>query len=214
MTEWLSTHAHNIWVTECFLHSKLLSPWKYPINCFVNKLCLTLCNPMDHSLLGFSFHGISQARMLLLFSRSVMSDSLQPHVNAAYQGSWSSTISQSLLKHMSIESVMPSGHLILCCPLHLLASIFPSIRLFSSESALCIMWPKYWSFSFSINPSNEYSGLISFRIDWLDLLAVQGALQSLLQHHRSEASILQCSAFFVVQLSHPYMTTGKNHSLN
>ena len=142
MTEWLSTHAHNIWVTECFLHSKLLSPWKYPINCFVNKLCLTLCNPMDHSLLGFSFHGISQARMLLLFSRSVMSDSLQPHVNAAYQGSWSSTISQSLLKHMSIELMMPSNHLIFCHPL-LMLSIFPSIRIFSKELVLHIRWPKY-----------------------------------------------------------------------
>ena len=117
--------------------------------------------------------------------------------------------SQSLLKLMSIESVMPSNHLILCLPLLLLPSIFPSIRGFSNESVLCIRWPKYWSCSFSISPSNEYLGLISFRMDWLDLLAVQGTLKSLLQHHSSKASILQCSAFFILQLSHPYMTTRK-----
>ena len=114
---------------------------------------------------------------------------------------------------MSIESVMPSNHLILCGPLLLLPSIFPSIRVFSNESVLHIRWPKYWSFSFSINPFNEYSGLISFRIDWLDLLAVQGTLKSLLQHHSSTASILWCSAFFIVQLSHQYMTTGKTIAL-
>ena len=110
---------------------------------------------------------------------------------------------------MSIELVMPSNHLILCYPLLLVPSIFPSIRVFSKESVLHIRWPKYWSFSFSISPSNEYSGLISFRTEWLDLLAVQGTLKSLLQHHSSKASILQCLAFFIVQLSHPYMTTGK-----
>ena len=110
---------------------------------------------------------------------------------------------------MSIESVMPSNHLLLCHPLLFLPSIFPSIRVFSNESVLHIRWPKYWSFSFSISPSSDYSGLISFRIDWLDLLAVQGTLKSLPQHHSSKASILQCSAFFTVQLSHPYMTTGK-----
>ena len=110
---------------------------------------------------------------------------------------------------MSIESVMPSNHLILCCPLLLPPSIFPSIRVFSNEPALHIRWPKDWSFSFSISPSNEYSGLISFRMDWLDLLAVQGTLKSFLQHHSSKASILQCSALFMVQLSHPCMTTGK-----
>ena len=110
---------------------------------------------------------------------------------------------------MSIESVIPFNHLILCCPLFLFSSIFPSIRVFSSESALHIRWPKCWSFSFSISPSNEYSGLISFRIDWFDLLAVQGTLKSILQHHSSKASILWHSAFFIVQLSHPYMTTGK-----
>ena len=119
----------------------------------------------------------------------------------ARQAPLSFTISQSLLKLMSIESMMPSNHLILCCPLLLLPSIYPSIRVFSNESFLCIRWPKYWSFSFSINPSNEYSGLISFRMDWLDLLAVQGTFKSLLQHHSSKASILQRSAFFIVQLS-------------
>ena len=117
--------------------------------------------------------------------------------------------SQSLLKFISIESVMPSNHLILCRPLLLLPSIFPGIRVFSNESALHIRWPKYWSFNFNISPSNEHSGLISFRMDWLDLLAVQGTLKSLLQHHSSKASILWCSVFFIVQLSHPYMTTGK-----
>ena len=114
---------------------------------------------------------------------------------------------------MSIESEMPSNHLILCCPLLLLLSIFHSIRVFSNESALRIRWPKYWSFSFSISPSNEYSELTSFRFDWLDLLAVQGTLKDLLQHHSSKASILWCSAFFMVQLSHPYMTTGKTIAL-
>ena len=117
--------------------------------------------------------------------------------------------SQSLLKLMSIESVMLSNHLILCHPLLLLPSIFPSIRVFSNDSILHIRWPKYWSFSFSISPSNEYSGLISFRMDWLDLLAVLGSLKSLVQHHSSKASVLRHSAFFIVQLSHPYMTTGR-----
>ena len=128
---------------------------------------------------------------------------------AASQASLSITNSWSLSKLMFIESVMPSNHFILCHPLLLLPSIFSSIRVFSNESVLCIKWPKYWSFSFSISPSNEYSGLISFRINWLDLLAVQGTLKSLLQHHSSKASILQCSSFFIVQLSHPYMTTRK-----
>ena len=114
---------------------------------------------------------------------------------------------------MSIELVMPSHRLILCCALHLLPSIFPSIRVFSSESTLCIRWPKEWSFSFNISPSNEHPGLISFRMDWLDLLAVQGTLKSLLQHHSSKASMLRCSAFFIVQLSHPYMTIGKTIAL-
>ena len=119
----------------------------------------------------------------------------------------------SLPKQMSIESVMPSNYFILCRPLLRLPSIFPSIRVFSNESALHIRWPKYWSFSFSISPSNEHPGLISFRMDWLDLFAVQGTLKSLLQHHTSKASILQHSAFFMVQFSHPYMTTGKTIAL-
>ena len=130
--------------------------------------------------------------------------------NAAHQASPSfTTISQSLCKHMSIASVMPSSHLIICCPLLLLPSIFPSIRVFSNELALPIRWPKYWSFSLSISPSNEYSGLISYRIDWFDLFAAQGTLKSLLQHHNSKASVFWCSAFFMAQLSHPYMTTWK-----
>ena len=132
---------------------------------------------------------------------------------AARQAPLSSTISQSLLKLMSIESVMPSNHFVLCHPLLLLPSIFPSIRVFSNESALRIRWPKYWRFSFNISPSNEHLGLISFRMDWLDLLAVQVTLKSFLQHHSSKTSILQCSAFFTVQLSHPYTTTGKTIAL-
>ena len=131
---------------------------------------------------------------------------------AAHQTSRSIPNSWSLLKFMSIESVMPSNHLILCCPLLLPPSIFPSIRVFSNESVIHIRWPKYWSFSFSISPSNEYSGLTSFRMDWLDLLAVQETL-SLLQHHSSKASVLLCSAFFIVQLSYPYMTTRKTIAL-
>ena len=132
---------------------------------------------------------------------------------AACQASLSITNYQSPPKPMSIESVMPSNHLILCHPFLLLPSIFPSMRVFSKESALHIRWPKYWSFNFSISPSNEHPGLISFRMDWLDLLAVQRTLNSLLQHHSSEASILQCSVFFIVQLTHPYMTTGKSIAL-
>ena len=129
---------------------------------------------------------------------------------AAHQVCLSITNSRSLLKLMSIESVMPSNHLILCHPLLLPPSIFPSIRVFSNESVLPIRWPKYWSFSFSVSPSNGHPGLI-FRMDWLDLLAVQGTLKNLLQHHSSKASVLQCSAFFIVQLSYQYMTTGNIH---
>ena len=146
------------------------------------------------------------------FSRSVVSDSLPPWT-AARQASLSITNSRSLLKLMSTELVMPSNHLMLCHPLLLPPSIFPSIRVFSNESVLHIRWPEYGSFSFSISPSTEYSGMISFRIDWFDLLAVQETLKSLLQHHSSKASILWCSAFFIVQLSHPYMTTGKTIAL-
>ena len=132
---------------------------------------------------------------------------------AARQASLSTTNSRSLPKLVSIELVMPSNHLILCCPLLLLPPIPPSIRVFSNESVLCIRWPKYWGFSFNISLSNEHPGLISFRMDWLDLLAVQGTLKSLLQHHSLKASILRCSVFFIVHLSHPYMTTGKTIAL-
>ena len=144
------------------------------------------------------------------FSCSVVSDSIGPHES---QHARPPCPSPTPPKLMSIKLVMPSNHLILCRPLLLLPSIFPSIRVFSNESALCTRWPKCWSFSFSISPSNEHSGLISFRMDWLDLLAVQGTLKSLLQHRSSKASILRCSAFFIVQLSHPYMTNGKTIAL-
>ena len=136
-----------------------------------------------------------------------MSDSLRPYESC--QASLFITNCQSLLKLMPVESVMPSSHLILCRPLLLLPPIPPSIRVFSNESTLHMRWPKYWGFSFSISPSNEHPGLTSFRMDWLDLLAVQGTLKSFLQHHSSKASIFRCSAFFTVQLSHPYMTSGK-----
>ena len=146
------------------------------------------------------------------FSPSVMSNSATPWA-AARPASLSITNSQNLFKLMSMKSVMPSNHLMPCHPLLLMPSIHSTIRVFSNESVLCIRWPKYWSFSFSISPFNEYLGLISFRMDWLDLLAVQGITKSLLQHHSSKASVLQCSAFFIVPLSHPYMTTGKTISL-
>ena len=149
---------------------------------------------------------------LLLFTCPVVSGSETPRPPAR-QASQSFAISWSLLKLMSFESVMPSSHLLLCRPLLLLPSVFPSIRVFSNELALHIRWPYYWSFSFRISCSNTYSGMISFRIDWFDLLAVQGTLKSLLQNHSSKASILQHSAFFTIQLSHPYMTTGKTIAL-
>ena len=165
---------------------------------------------------GIRLVGRKKSRVLFQFS-SVQSLS---HVRlfatpwtAARQASLSITNSQSLLKLMSIMSLMPSNHLILCRPLLLPPSIFPSIRVFSNESVLCIRWPKHWSFSLSTSPSNEYSGLISFRMDWLDLLAVQGTLKGLLQHHSSKVSIVRRSAFFVVQLSYPYITTGKTKAL-
>ena len=143
------------------------------------------------------------------FSRSVVSNSLLPH---ELQHAKPPCPSPTPGVHSDSTSMMPSSHLILCCPL-LLLPILPSMRVFSNESTLCMRWPKYWSFSFSISPSKESPGLISFRMDWLDLLAVQGTLKSLLQHHSSKVSILQCSAFFTVQLSHPYMTTGKTTAL-
>ena len=139
-----------------------------------------------------------------------MSDSLRPY---GLQHARLPCSSPTSWFAQTIESVMPSNHLILCCPLLLFPSIFPSIRVFSNESVICIRWPMYWSFSFSISPSDEYSGLISFKFGWLDLLAVQETLKSLLQHHSSKASFLQCSAFFMVPLSHPYMTTGKTIAL-
>ena len=141
-----------------------------------------------------------------------MSDSVTP-CTTARQAPLSITNSRSSFKLMSIESVIPSNHIILCHPLLLLPSIFLSIRVFSNESVIRITWPKYWSFSVSISPSNKYSGLISFRMDWFDLLAVQGTLKSILKHHSSKASILQCSGFFIVQLSYPFMTTGKTIAL-
>ena len=172
----------------------------------VNKLI-----PLVTSLL--STHS-AHSQNLLLFSCSIMSDSLWPHgLHAAYQGPLSFTFSWSLLKLMSIELEMWSNNLVLCRSLLLLPSTFTSIRVFSNELALRIRWPKYWSFSFSISLFNEYSGLISFRIDWFDLLAVQGTLKSLLQYHSLKASILQCSAFFIIQFSHPNMTTGKTIAL-
>ena len=181
-------------------------------------------DPLKCSLL-FTFHCSDWVSSNILSSRSHMCFSVSPQFSslqslscvqlfatwgtAACQASLSITNSQSLPRLMSIKSVMPSNHLILCRPLLLLPSIFPSLRVSSNELVVCMRWPKYWSFSFSISPSNEYSGLISFRMDWLDLLAVQGTFKSLLQHHGSKASILWCSAFFLVQLSHPYMTTGR-----
>ena len=162
----------------------------------------SLCFPGPH--LGPQFSSVQLLSRVQLFET--------PWI-AARQASLSITNSRSLLKLMPIKSVMPSSHLILCNPLLLLPPILPSIRVFSNESTLLMRWPKYWSFSFSISPSNEHPGLISFRMDWLDLLAVQGTLKSLLQYHNSKASILLHSAFLIVQLSHPYMTTGKTIAL-
>ena len=158
-------------------------------------------SPHTSSVQFSSVHSLSHVRLFVT-----------PRI-AARQASLCITNFRSSLRLMSIESVMPSSHLILCCPLLLLPPIPPSIRVFSNESTLRMRWPKYWSFSFSIIPSKEIPGLISFRMDWLDLLAAQGTLRSLLQHHSSKASILRCSAFFTVQLSHPYMTTGKTIAL-
>ena len=171
------------------------------VYCTEHLLCAKNC----------SKHLIPQ--LLLSFSRSVMCNSFWPQWTAAHQASLSIIKPRNLLKLMYIEWVMPFNHRILCYCLLLLPSIFPSIRVFSNESAIRIRWPKYWSFIFYISPSNEYSGLISLRMDWLDLLAVQGTLKSLLQYHNSKASILQHSAFFMVQLSHPCMTTEKTIAL-
>ena len=175
------------------------------LGCFP-VLChhLVITPPPTEHLLHFTLISSSLLPSLSFCSFSALVASVQSlsHVFAAWQSPLSFTTSWSLLKHMPIEPMMPSNHLILCHPLLLLPSIFPSIRVFSNESALHIRWPKYWSFSFSISPSNEYSGLISFRFDWFDLLAVQGSLKSLLQHHNLKASLLWHSALFMVQLSH------------
>ena len=174
---------------------------------------LCLCLHRDIKYTGiFPVCLVSSSSVSVQFSCSVMFNSLQPPWTAACQATLSTTNSQSLLKLMSIQSVMLSNHLILC-HLLFLTSTFSSNRVFSNESTLCIRWPKYWSFSFSISPPSEYSRLISFTIDWFDLLAVQGTLKSLIQHHSSKASVLQCSTFNRVQLSHQYMTTGKTMAL-
>ena len=171
------------------------------------------CQPHYRTLLVYTvFHAARFTLTSAQFSHLQSRPTLQPH-ESQHEASLSITNFRSSPKLMSIESVMPSSHLSLCHPLLLLPAIPPSIRVFSNESTLCMRWPKYWSFSFSIIPSKEQPGLISFRMDWLDLLAVQGTLKSLLQHHSSKASILRRSAFFTVQLSHPYMTTGKTIAL-
>ena len=194
------------------------SPWPH-ILCHPSRLSLRTRFELHASHSKFPLaiyftHGNVQVSMFGKAERVTFVSSVQSLSPVwLFATSWTAANSRSLLKLMSIESVMPSNHLILCCPLLLLPSIFPSIRVFTNESVLHFRWPKYWSFSFSINPSNEHPGLISFRMDWLDLLAVQGTLKSLLQHHNSKASILQHSAFFIVQLSHPYMTTGKTIAL-
>ena len=240
---WMNKNAYPYLIVFTHLkriHKKLIK-WITCRACAKTlQSCLTLCDPMDCSLSGSPVHGIFQAWILEWVAISFSRGSSQPkdrtgvsyisyiqfssvqslsHVRlfatpwtAAHQASLSITNSQSLLKLMSIESVMPSNHLILCRPL-LPPSIFPSIRVVSNESVLHIRWPQYWSFSFSISPSHEYLRLISFRIDRLDLLAIQGTLKSLLQHHSSKTSTLRHSAFFTIQLSHPYMTTGKTIAL-
>ena len=199
------------WFAKCFSHWALC----LTLNAQWNATCYYL-RTLSQFQKRLSLLQLSRTKVFIYFS-SVQSLS---HVwlfvtpwTAARQASLSITDSQSPPKPMSIESVMPSNHLILCRPLLLLPSIPPSIRVFSNESAGPIRWPKYWSFSLNISPYNEHPGLISFRMDWLDLLAVQGTLKSLLQHHSSKATILQRSAFFTVQLSHPYMTTGKTIAL-
>ena len=200
---------------EFLLEEKCHIPFSIEIS-LLDGFGLHLCHPRDEvegivipqgTVLHGSVRGISSVQSL-----SHVQLFATPWITAR-QASLSITNSQSLLKPTFIESMMPSSHLILCCPLLLLPSIPPSIRVFSTESTLHIRWPKYWSFSFSIIPSKEIPGLISFRMDWLDLLAVQGTLKSLLQHHGSKASILLRSAFFTVQLSHSYMTTGKTIAL-
>ena len=188
----------------------ILKPQKYPL---VYRLCFKFNESHHKHICTFRCSRASAKKKSGEFSRSVMSNSLWPHGMQKRQASLSITNSHRLLKLMFIESVMASNNLILCYPLLLQPSIFPSIRVFSNESVPHIRWPKYWSFGFNISPTSDYLGLISFRMDWLYLLAVQGTPKSILQHHSSKASILQCSAFFIVQLSHPYMTTKKTIAL-
>jgi len=197
----MSIHFLSFFFAHQVLFFKTFIYYLIEDNCFTEFCCFLSNLSMNQPSVQFSsVQLLSHARLFVT------------PWTAASQVFLSITNSQSLLTLMSIELVMPSNHLILCHPLLFSPSIFPSIRIFSSESALCLMWPKYWNFSFSISPSNEQSGLI-FRMDWLDLLAVQDTLKSLLQHHSPKASILWCSAFFIVQLSHPYMTTGKTIAL-
>ena len=212
MTPW--TVAHQAPLSMRFFRQEYWSGWLFPSPADLPNPDI---KPACPALTGGFFTTEPTGKTLLLprvqFSCSVMSSSLRPHGLQHTRLPCPSPTPKSLLKFMSIELVMSSNHLILCRPLLLLPSIFPSIRVFSNELVLHIWWPKYWSFSFSISPSNEYSGLISFRIDWFDLLAVQETLRSLLQHHSSKASILLHSAFFIVQLSHPYRATGKTIAL-
>ena len=197
-----NVHTQCVWCVGFWKWNCVICEWPVSLSEFgesLNKIFKS--QKGNHGSVISSFHLLSRVQ---LFATPW---------TATRQASLSITNSQNLLKLTSIQLVNPSNHFLHCCPLLLIPSIFPGIRVFSNESVLCIRWPKDWSFSFRISPSNEYSGLISFRMEWLDLLAVQGTLKSLLQHHRSKASILQCSVLFIVQLSHPYMTTGETIAL-
>ena len=213
----MDSHTSSTNITSCHLHSGSSLKSRNNISSMIYSSLFIQFSRQEYWL---NWTDGSNKHMIWLPYASIFNCSVQfsslSHVQlfaipwtAAHQASLSITNSRSLLKLMSIELVTPFNHLILCHPLLLLPSVFPSIRVFFQWVSIRISWPKYWSFSFNISPSNEYSGLISFRIDWLDLLAGQGTLKGLLQHHSSKASILRCSAFFIVQLSHPYMTTGK-----
>ena len=220
----LRPSMHSLFTYAIFIVKKNLFLLLHIASSHLSKTqvrCFFLCEnlrwfthlPISWKLILYKIMRHNITSSVSTYFSSVASDSLRPHEPQHTRPPCHITNSWSPPKPMSIESVMPSDHLILCCPLLILPSIFPSIRVFSNESALRIRWPKNWSFSFSISPSNEHPGLISFRMDWLDLLAVQGTLKSL-QHHSSKASILRRSSFFIVQLSHPYMTTGKTHSFD
>ena len=198
--EWITIAFSTGYIKNCNLSMQMTDLFEDPSKTYLlGRHCLFCLFYMKSN-----FQSVQLLSHVRLFASTL---------TAVQQASLSITNSRSLPKLMSFESVLPSNHLIFCCPLLLLPSIFPSITVFSNESALSIRWPKYWSFSFNISPSSEHPGLISFRMDWLDLLVVQGTLKSLLQHHSSKASMLQCSVFFVVQLSQPYMTTGKTRAL-